>query len=150
MRYTVPGDYAQIDADGTVHLLGRGSVCINTGGEKVYPEEVEVAARAHPGVADCNAVGVPDERFGEAVALVVARAPGEPAVTAAEVIATVREQPGRVQGAEGRGVRGRDRAQPGRQGGLPLGARRRRGRGRRRGLTEPQVATSSSSAWRRR
>ena len=76
--------------------------------------------------------------------------PGEPAVTEAEVIATVREQPGRVQGAEGRGVRGRDRAQPGRQGGLPLGARRRRGRGRRRGLTEPQVATSSSSAWRRR
>ena len=92
VRYTVPGDYAQIDADGTVHLLGRGSVCINTGGEKVYPEEVEVAARAHPGVADCNAVGVPDERFGEAVALVVARAPGEPAVTAAEVIAAVRER----------------------------------------------------------
>ena len=92
VRYTVPGDYAQIDADGTVHLLGRGSVCINTGGEKVYPEEVEVAARAHPGVADCNAVGVPDERFGEAVALVVARAPGEPAVTEAEVIAAVRER----------------------------------------------------------
>ena len=92
VRYTVPGDYAQIDADGTVHLLGRGSVCINTGGEKVYPEEVEVAARAHPGVADCNAVGVPDERFGEAVALVVARAPGQPAVTEAEVIAAVRER----------------------------------------------------------
>ena len=92
VRYTVPGDYAQIDADGTVHLLGRGSVCINTGGEKVYPEEVEVAARTHPGVADCNAVGVPDERFGEAVALVVARAPGQPAVTEAEVIAAVRER----------------------------------------------------------
>jgi len=92
VRYTVPGDYAQIDADGTVHLLGRGSVCINTGGEKVYPEEVEVAARAHPGVADCNAVGVPDERFGEAVALVVARAPGGPAVSEAEVIAAVRER----------------------------------------------------------
>jgi acyl-CoA synthetase (AMP-forming)/AMP-acid ligase II len=92
VRYTVPGDYAQIDADGTVHLLGRGSVCINTGGEKVYPEEVEVAARAHPGVADCNAVGVPDERFGEAVALVVARAPGEPAVSETEVIAAVRER----------------------------------------------------------
>ena len=92
VRYTVPGDYAQIDADGTVHLLGRGSVCINTGGEKVYPEEVEVAARAHPGVADCNAVGVPDERFGEAVALVVARAPGQPEATEAEVIAAVRER----------------------------------------------------------
>jgi fatty-acyl-CoA synthase len=92
VRYTVPGDYAQIDADGTVHLLGRGSVCINSGGEKVYPEEVEVAARSHPGVADCNAVGVPDARFGEAVALVAARTPGQPAVTADEVIATVRQQ----------------------------------------------------------
>jgi fatty-acyl-CoA synthase len=75
VRYTVPGDYALIDADGTVHLLGRGSVCINTGGEKVYPEEVEVAARSHPGVLDCVAVGVPDERFGETVVLVAARTP---------------------------------------------------------------------------
>jgi len=75
-RYTVPGDYATIDADGTVHLLGRGSVCINTGGEKVYPEEVEVAARAHPGVLDCNAVGTPDPRFGEVVTLVASRTPG--------------------------------------------------------------------------
>jgi fatty-acyl-CoA synthase len=89
-RYTVPGDYATIDADGAVHLLGRGSVCINTGGEKVYPEEVEVAARTHPGVADCNAVGVPDDRYGEAVTLVVARSPGQPEVSEAEVIATVR------------------------------------------------------------
>lgn len=71
VRHTIPGDYARIDADGTVHLLGRGSVCINTGGEKVYPEEVEVAARSHPTVVDCVAVGVPDERFGEKVALVV-------------------------------------------------------------------------------
>jgi fatty-acyl-CoA synthase len=76
VRYTVPGDYATIDADGTVTLLGRGSVCINTGGEKVYPEEVEVAARSHPGVLDCNAVGVPDERFGQAVTLVASRTPG--------------------------------------------------------------------------
>ncbi len=73
VRYTVPGDYALIDADGTVHLLGRGSVCINTGGEKVYPEEVEVAARGCPGVIDCVAVGVPDERFGQAVVLVASR-----------------------------------------------------------------------------
>jgi acyl-CoA synthetase (AMP-forming)/AMP-acid ligase II len=92
VRYTVPGDYAQIDADGTVHLLGRGSVCINTGGEKVYPEEVEVAARAHPGVADCNAVGIPDERFGEVVVLVVARAQHQPAVSADDVIAAVRQR----------------------------------------------------------
>ncbi len=71
VRYTVPGDYALIDADGTMHLLGRGSVCINTGGEKVYPEEVEVVARAVPGVADCTVVGVPDDRFGNAVTAVV-------------------------------------------------------------------------------
>ncbi len=89
VRYTVPGDYATIDADGTVHLLGRGSVCINTGGEKVYPEEVEVAARSHPGVLDCNAVGVPDERFGQAVTLVASRSPGT-AATEDEVIEHIR------------------------------------------------------------
>ena len=73
VRYTIPGDFAEIDADGTVHLRGRGSVCINTGGEKVYPEEVEVAARAHPSIEDCVAVGLPDTRFGEIVALVASR-----------------------------------------------------------------------------
>ena len=88
VRYSVPGDHASIDADGTVHLLGRGSICINTGGEKVFPEEVEVAARSHPGVVDCAAVGVPDERFGEAVALVVERA--TPTLTADEIIDHVR------------------------------------------------------------
>jgi acyl-CoA synthetase (AMP-forming)/AMP-acid ligase II len=76
VRYSVPGDYALIDADGTVHLLGRGSVCINTGGEKVYPEEVEVAARSHADVVDCVAVGLPDDRYGEVVGLVVARRSG--------------------------------------------------------------------------
>ena len=76
VRFTVPGDYALVDADGTLHLLGRGSVCINTGGEKVYPEEVEEAAKLHPAVVDCNAVGVPDDRLGEAVTLVVALKPG--------------------------------------------------------------------------
>jgi fatty-acyl-CoA synthase len=73
IRYTIPGDFAEIDADGTVHLRGRGSVCINTGGEKVYPEEVEVAARAHPSIEDCVAVGIPDTRFGEIVTLVASR-----------------------------------------------------------------------------
>lgn len=76
IRYSVPGDYAEIDADGVVRLLGRGSVCINTGGEKVYPEEVEVASRSHTGIADCVAVGIPDERFGEKVALVASRTAG--------------------------------------------------------------------------
>jgi acyl-CoA synthetase (AMP-forming)/AMP-acid ligase II len=74
VRYSIPGDHATVDADGTVRLLGRGSACINTGGEKVYPEEVELVLRAHPGVLDGVVVGVPDERYGEmVVALVVAR-----------------------------------------------------------------------------
>jgi fatty-acyl-CoA synthase len=72
VRYSIPGDYATVDADGTIQLLGRGSACINTGGEKVYPEEVELLLREHPGVFDCLVVGVPDDRFGElVVALVV-------------------------------------------------------------------------------
>jgi len=76
VRYSIPGDYAIIDADGTVQLLGRGSVCINSGGEKIYPEEVEVAARSHDDVVDCVAVGLPDDRFGEIVGLVVSRTNG--------------------------------------------------------------------------
>lgn len=88
VRYTVPGDFATIAEDGTVTLLGRGSMCINSGGEKIYPEEVEVAARLHPNVVDANAVGVPHERFGETVVLVCAvSAPTEEA----DVIATVKE-----------------------------------------------------------
>jgi 3-oxocholest-4-en-26-oate---CoA ligase len=70
-RYALAGDYAQVDADGMVRLLGRGSACINTGGEKVYPEEVELALRKHPSVFDCVVVGVPDERFGEIVVALV-------------------------------------------------------------------------------
>jgi fatty-acyl-CoA synthase len=83
VRYTVPGDYALIAEDGTVTLLGRGSVCINTGGEKVYPEEVEVAIRRHPAIVDAIVVGVPDERFGEAVAAVCSTNDGTDAVTLA-------------------------------------------------------------------
>jgi acyl-CoA synthetase (AMP-forming)/AMP-acid ligase II len=70
-RYSVPGDYATVDADGTVKLLGRGSACINTGGEKVYPEEVEAELRKHVSIFDCVVVGVPDERFGEQVVALV-------------------------------------------------------------------------------
>ena len=77
VRYSIPGDYATVDADGTLHLLGRGSVCINTGGEKVYPEEVEEALKEHPTVADAVVVGVPDERFGEAICALVEAHPGE-------------------------------------------------------------------------
>lgn len=70
-RWSIPGDWAVVETDGSITLLGRGSACINTGGEKVYPEEVEEAIKEHPAVADCNVVGVPDERWGQAVAAVV-------------------------------------------------------------------------------
>jgi acyl-CoA synthetase (AMP-forming)/AMP-acid ligase II len=70
-RYAVSGDSAVVEADGTMTLLGRGSVCINSGGEKIYPEEVEAALKAHPSVFDAVVVGVPDERWGERVAAVV-------------------------------------------------------------------------------
>jgi acyl-CoA synthetase (AMP-forming)/AMP-acid ligase II len=70
-RYTLPGDMASIDADGTIHLHGRGSLCINTGGEKVYPEEVEAALKAHDSVFDALVVGAPDPRWGERVVAVV-------------------------------------------------------------------------------
>ena len=62
-RYSVPGDFARIEEGNRVTLLGRGSNCVNTGGEKVYPEEVEMALKAHPDVYDCLVVGVPDERL---------------------------------------------------------------------------------------
>ncbi len=70
-RYVVPGDYARYEEDGTVTLLGRGSQCVNTGGEKVYPEEVEGALKSHPDVFDALVIGVPDERLGQRVAAVV-------------------------------------------------------------------------------
>jgi 3-oxocholest-4-en-26-oate---CoA ligase len=76
VRYSVPGDWATVDDDETITLLGRGSVCINSGGEKIYPEEVEEAIKRDPAVADCLAVGIPDDRFGEAVTAVVAAEPG--------------------------------------------------------------------------
>ena len=90
-RYSVPGDFAMVEADGTLTLLGRGSVCINTGGEKVYPEEVEEALKTHPAVHDAVVVGVPDDRFGEAITAVVEVAPqGE--VEEAELVDHVRGQ----------------------------------------------------------
>jgi acyl-CoA synthetase (AMP-forming)/AMP-acid ligase II len=71
VRYAVPGDHARLPADGTIVVLGRGSVSINTGGEKVYAEEVEQVLRRHPAVYDAVVVGTPDERFGEQVTAVV-------------------------------------------------------------------------------
>ena len=76
VRYAIPGDYARVEEDGTVTMLGRGSVSINTGGEKVYPEEVEGALKGHPDVFDALVVGIPDERYGQRVAAVVQPRPG--------------------------------------------------------------------------
>jgi acyl-CoA synthetase (AMP-forming)/AMP-acid ligase II len=69
-RWVVPGDFATVEADGRITFLGRGSKCINTGGEKVFPEEVEEALKAHPDIIDALVVGVPDPRFGSKVAAV--------------------------------------------------------------------------------
>ena len=76
VRWALTGDEAMVEADGTVKMLGRGSQCINTGGEKVYPEEVEEPLKAHAAVEDALVVGVPDERWGERVAAVVQLVPG--------------------------------------------------------------------------
>jgi len=76
IRYATPGDYARVRADGTIQLLGRGSAVINTGGEKVFPEEVEEVLKEHPDVQDAACVGLPDERFGETVCALVEPAPG--------------------------------------------------------------------------
>jgi acyl-CoA synthetase (AMP-forming)/AMP-acid ligase II len=75
-RWVMPGDNATVDEDGTVVLLGRGSTSINTGGEKVYPEEVETALMTSPDVADVIVVGLPDDRWGQRVVAVVSAAPG--------------------------------------------------------------------------
>jgi fatty-acyl-CoA synthase len=88
-RWSIPGDWAEVEADGTLRLYGRGSQCINTGGEKVFPEEVEEVLKLHPSVADAAVVGVPDDRFGEAITALVEPAPGA-AIDEADIIAHVR------------------------------------------------------------
>lgn len=75
-RWAVPGDYAVVEADGTIVVLGRGSVSINSGGEKIFPEEVEGALKSHPAIFDALVVGVPDERWGSRVTAVVQLRPG--------------------------------------------------------------------------
>jgi len=78
VRYSIPGDYCRVNADGTLVLLGRGSVCINTAGEKVYPEEVEEVLKQDAGVADALVVGVPSEKWGQMVTAVVQPEKGRP------------------------------------------------------------------------
>lgn len=76
IRYSIPGDLATVDVDGSITMMGRGSQSINTGGEKVFPEEVEAALKAHPDVFDTVVVGIPDDRYGQRVAAVIATRDG--------------------------------------------------------------------------
>ena len=99
VRYSFPGDFAKVAADGSLILLGRGSQVINTGGEKIFPEEVEEAVKRVPGIQDCLVVGVDDEKFGQAVTAVASRIDGAD-VDADTVIAAVKQRTGRLQGTE--------------------------------------------------
>jgi 3-oxocholest-4-en-26-oate---CoA ligase len=76
VRWVMPGDLATVEADGSIRVFGRGSVCINSGGEKIFPEEVEAALKAHPDVLDAVVVGIPDQRWGQRVAALVQARPG--------------------------------------------------------------------------
>jgi 3-oxocholest-4-en-26-oate---CoA ligase len=84
-RWVLTGDAATVDENGVIHFLGRGTVCINSGGEKIFPEEVEAALKGHPAIRDAIVVGVPDERFGERVAAVITIAEGAAAPSQSEV-----------------------------------------------------------------
>jgi acyl-CoA synthetase (AMP-forming)/AMP-acid ligase II len=90
-RYVVPGDWATVDLDGTVTLIGRGSECINTGGEKVFPEEVEIALKRHPLVYDAVVLGVPDERFGQSIFAVIEKVPNGAEARASDLIDFVKK-----------------------------------------------------------
>ncbi|ATI31374.1 acyl-CoA synthetase [Rhodococcus sp. H-CA8f] len=85
VRMSVLGDVGRVEADGSIVLLGRGSQCINTGGEKVYPEEVEQALKSHPAVLDALVAGIPDAKFGERVAAVITTREGFDVPDAAEI-----------------------------------------------------------------
>lgn len=73
IRYSMPGDYARVEPDGGLTLLGRGNTCVNTAGEKVYPEEVEGALKSHPAILDAVVIGVPDEKLGQRVGALIQR-----------------------------------------------------------------------------
>ncbi|MEO9634304.1 acyl-CoA synthetase [Parasphingorhabdus sp.] len=76
VRYSIPGDFATVEEDGSITLLGRGSACINSGGEKIFPEEVEEALKTHDSVYDCLVVGIPDDRFGQKITAVLSLSEG--------------------------------------------------------------------------
>ena len=92
VRWSVPGDWAELNEDGTLNLLGRGSQCINTGGEKVFPEEVEESLKRHASVRDAAVLGLPDQRFGERICAVVELKPGAAEPDLGELASHVKAQ----------------------------------------------------------
>ena len=137
VRYAIPGDFATVEEDGSVTMLGRGSVSINSGGEKIYPEEVEAALKGHPDVFDALVVGVPDPRYGQHVAAVVQPRAGRPADAG---------RPGQLRAHRDRGLQGaaqpvvgrRGEAVAGGQARLPLGQGADRGPPGRRRARRPR------------
>ncbi len=129
VRYSIPGDFAQVDADGTIHLLGRGSVCINSGGEKIFPEEVEEALKTHESVRDAVVVGIPHPTYGRKQIVAVVE-PADGVVRSVRVrdgADRPREGPARVvQGTSTGAVRAHD------PGGRPTARSITSGTGRRR------------------
>jgi 3-oxocholest-4-en-26-oate---CoA ligase len=95
-RFSVPGDYVRVADDGTIDLLGRGASCINSGGEKIYPEEIEEVLKEHDAVVDACCVGLPDERFGQMVCALVELAPGA-TPTEAQLVEHVKERTARYK-----------------------------------------------------
>jgi acyl-CoA synthetase (AMP-forming)/AMP-acid ligase II len=91
VRYSVPGDFAQVGTDGSIHLLGRGSVCINSGGEKIFPEEVEEALKTHEAIRDAVVVGIPHPIFGEEIVGVIETGGATPP-TEAEIVDYVKQR----------------------------------------------------------
>lgn len=91
VRHSVPGDMATIEEDGSIIVFGRGSMVINTGGEKVYPEEVEAAIKGHPAVFDCLVAGIPDDRFGQRVGAVISLREGHDRPSIEQIAARCRE-----------------------------------------------------------
>ena len=141
-RWVLLGDAATIEADGTIAVLGRHSVCINTGGEKVYPEEVEAALKAHPAVYDAVVAGVPDERYGQRVAALVQIRPEQRRAEPGGARRALPD-PGRgLQGAAAGGRRARDPSLAERQGRLSVGVEGR-------GCRIDRAGGGIVSGWRR-
>ena len=123
-RFSIPGDYAIVEADGRITLLGRGSNCINTAGEKVFPEEVEETLKTYPGVEDALVLGVPDEKWGQAITGVVKLRARRQVRRSRDARACARGAR-RLQGAQAHPHRRREPARAQRQGGLQVGKRLR-------------------------